>query len=173
MRAKIPSTSHNEPAWWTAGLWLAGALFGQIFLAAFVNIRDARPSAFLVVTVWYAVRVNPWRAALFGFLGGLLEDGLAGVTGGAFAVSTAIAGALAAIGSRGFFADSIPIVTVIAFLASFARLIVFWIIMAIQGYPAGMGRIHLHEAVWQALMNAGFAALVILVARRYSPTNEP
>lgn len=123
--------------------------------------------------MWYAVRVDPARAALFGFIGGMLEDALAGgTTGGAFAVSTAIAGALAAIGSRGFFADSIPVVTLIAFLASFVRLTVFWVVMGIQGYPAGMGTIHLHEAVWQAIMNAGLAALVILIARRYSPTNE-
>ncbi len=44
--------------------------------------------------------------------------------------------------SRGFFADSIPLVTGITIVATLLRALLFWIVMALDGYPPGLGAMH-------------------------------
>ncbi len=130
-------------------------------------IRNVEPSLVLVAVVWYAIRVEPWRAAAYGCAAGIVEDLLSYHTGGAWTISTtAVALALSLI-SRGFFADSIPLLATFTFAATLVRQLIFWVTMGFEGYPSGLGMIHFHEALFEALLNALLMMLVMLVARRF------
>jgi hypothetical protein len=67
--------------------------------------------------------------------------------------------------SRWFFADSIPILAGVVIVATLLRRMLFWVVMALQGYPAGYARLHLHQALWEALLNALLVTLLLLLAR--------
>ncbi len=134
-------------------------------LAAFRNVV---PSIVFVAVVWYAIRVDLWQAAAYGLAGGLLEDLLATGTGAAFTISTVIGAITAQVISRGFFADSFPLVATITIAATFARQLVFWVVWGFEGYPPGLATMHFHEAIVQAAMNAAVMMLVMLVLRRFS-----
>jgi hypothetical protein len=41
----------------------------------------------------------------------------------------------------------------------------FWVVMALQGYPTGYARLHLHQALWEALLNALLVTILMLAAR--------
>src|SRR4029077_13512950 len=107
-----------------------------------------------VVVVWYAIRVDARRAAIYGLVAGLCEDVLSPGTGAAWMLSTGISAVVASLLSRGFFADSIPLVMGITLAATLLRALLFWVVMALLGYPAGLGAMHLHEALFGGLLNA-------------------
>lgn len=160
------------PSWWSAALWLAAALFFQITFARFLTFRDATPSAVLVVVVWYAIRVDTRRAAIYGLAAGLCTDLLATGTGGAFTISTTLVAVFAGLFSRNFFADSLPLAATMAAVVTLLRSALFWTMMAWEGYPGGLGVVHLHQAIWEALFNAALMILGTLAARRlgiYAP----
>jgi hypothetical protein len=69
--------------------------------------------------------------------------------------------------SRGFFADSIPLATGITIVATLVRALLFWIAMALAGYPSGLGAMHFHEALIQAVLNAAVIVAAMIVARRF------
>jgi rod shape-determining protein MreD len=142
------------------------ALLFQTTLAHFLVFHAAVPSAVLVVVVWYAIRVDTRRAALYGLVAGLCEDIIATNTGGAWTMSTTLVAVLAGLLSRNFFADSLPLAATMVALATLTRAGLFWSIRALEGYPPGLGSQHLHEALWQALFNAVLMAGGILIARR-------
>jgi rod shape-determining protein MreD len=148
--------------------WLALALLAQACIMHWVAIRNVEPSLVLVAVVWYAIRVEPWRAAAYGCVGGLVEDLLSYHTGGAWTISTTVVALVASFTSRGFFADSIPLVATFAFVATLLRQLIFWVTMGFEGYPSGLGMMHFHEALFEALLNAVVMMLVILLARRFA-----
>ncbi len=130
-------------------------------------VRNVEPSLVLVAIVWYAIRVEPWRAAAYGCAGGVIEDLLSYHTGGAWTISTTAVALLASAISRGFFADSIPLVATITFVATLVRQLIFWVTMGFEGYPSGLGMIHFHEALFESVLNALVMMLVMLIARRF------
>jgi rod shape-determining protein MreD len=158
------------PAWYVAGAWLLAAVLAQATFVHYVAIRNVVPSLVLVVVVWYAIRVDARRAAIYGLVAGMCEDALAAQTGAAWTISTSLAALLASRLSRGFFADSIPLVTAITAVATLVRALCFWTIMAIFGYPAGLGSMHFHEALAQAALNVAVIVAAMLVVRNFEAT---
>lgn len=131
----------------------------------FFQLRGATISAVLVVVVWYAIHADARSAAIFGLIAGLMEDGLATGTGGAWTLSTTLVAIIAGVVSRGFFADSMPLVAGIVALCTLLRGMIYWMVMQAQGYPPGFGWLHFHQLVWQAVLNALFIVAVMLVGR--------
>jgi rod shape-determining protein MreD len=154
------------PPWYVAAAWLAVALIAQSTVLHSFAIRDVVPSVVLVVVVWYAIRVDAPRAALFGLAAGLCEDVLAPHSGGAWTISTTLVAVLAGMLSRGFFADSLPLVCTIVAVATLVRSLLFWTVMGFEGYPPGLGALHFHQALLQAAMNAAVMLAAMLVVRR-------
>lgn len=152
------------PSWWRAGLYLLIALFAQIEVMHYATLRGAQVSAVLVVVVWYALRSDMLYAAAFGVVAGLLEDTF-GATGVAWTVATPLAAMFVSLLSRWFFADSVPILAGVVIAATLVRRLVFWITMALQGYPPGYARLHFHQALWEALLNAVLISVLVLLAR--------
>ena len=151
----------------TASLWLVLALLVQVMVMHYVIIRNAEPSFVLVAVVWFAIRVNAQRAAIYGLAAGLCEDILSIGTGGAWTISTTLVAIIAGALSRGFFADSIPLVSLITAIATLLRSLIFWIVMAFEGYPSGLATTHFHQALWEALFNGIVMIAVMLGVRRY------
>ena len=140
----------------------------QVTLVHIFTFRDVVPSLVFVAVVWYAIRVDVWQAAAYGLAAGALEDMLATGTGAAFTIST-IAGAVCAqMISRGFFADSLPLVATITIVATFVRQLVFWVVWGFEGYPPGLATMHFHEAAIQSVMNAVAMMIVMILLRRFS-----
>jgi rod shape-determining protein MreD len=158
----------SAPAWYISAGWLLLALLAQATVMHFVAIRSVEPSLVVVAVVWYAIRVEPWRAASYGLIGGIVEDALSYGTGGAWTISTASVALFAGLVSRGFFADSLPLVATITFLATLVRQLIFWVTMGFEGYPSGLGMVHFHEALLQGLLNAAVMMIVMLLNRRFA-----
>ncbi len=132
--------------------------------------RHAEPSLVLVAVVWYALRTDARRAALFGLIAGVCEDLLGGAltgsgTGGAWTIATPATALLASSLSQRFFADSIPVVAAAVAIATLFRRLLFWIIMSLEGYPKGYAQLHFHEALWEALFNVVLIVALMLAAR--------
>jgi len=155
----------GAPAWWTAALYLLIALVAQMELLHFITFRGAQASAVLIVVVWYALRADTLGAALFGLAAGLCEDIFSAGTGVAWTASSALTAIFVTWLSRWFFADSVPILAGVVIIATLLRRMVFWVVMALQGYPPGYARIHLHEALWEALLNAVLVSVLLLLSR--------
>ncbi|HTU68840.1 MAG TPA: rod shape-determining protein MreD [Candidatus Baltobacteraceae bacterium] len=155
------------PTWYICAAWLVLAIFLQVRFMHLLAIRNVEPSLVLVAVVWYAIRVEPWRAAAFGLAGGIAEDLLSYGTGGAWTISTTVVAIVAGMISRGFFADSLPLVATITFVATLVRQLVFWVVMGFEGYPSGLGMMHFHEALFEGLLNAATMMIVMLVMRRF------
>lgn len=155
------------PRWYVAAAWLAGALVAQSTVLHMFAIRDVVPSLVLVVVVWYAIRVDAPRAALYGLIAGLCEDLLAPQSGGAWTISTTLVAVLAGSLSRGFFADSMPFVCAVVAFATLVRALLFWTVMGFEGYPPGLGAMHFHQALLQAAMNAIVMLVAMVAVRRF------
>ncbi len=154
------------PGWGIAGALLAVALLLQTQLLHYAVFRGAQLSIVLVVVVWFALRTDYVRAAFFGLIAGLCEDALSAQTGAAWTISTTLTAVCVSILSRWFFADSPAAAAAMVAVATLLRRMLFWIAMAIwSGYPAGYARLHLHQALWEALMNAVFVIAATIVAR--------
>ncbi len=119
----------------------------------------------LIAVVWYAIASDVRRAALFGLIAGLCEDILSTGSGGGWTIATTLTAILASTASSGFFADSLPLVSAFVVLATLLRNAIFWVVMAAQGYPAGLGIIHFHKTLWQALLNGLLVSIIMLVSR--------
>ena len=155
------------PAWYVAAAWLVLALVAQATIVHYFAIRNVVPSFVLAVVVWYAIRVDARRAAVYGLAAGFCEDALSAQSGAAWTVSTGLSALLASLLSRGFFADSIPLATGITVIATLVRSLLFWIVMALAGYPPGLAQMHFHEALLQSAFNAAIIVAAMLVARRF------
>lgn len=153
------------PSPWIAALLLLIALVTQIEFMHYAAFRGAEASLVLIVVVWYALRSDLLRAAVFGIAAGLAEDVFSAQTGIAWTAATPLTALFVSWLSRWFFADSIPIVAGVTIVATLLRRMIFWVIMAIEGYPAGFARVHLHEALWEATLNAVLVVVLMLAAR--------
>jgi rod shape-determining protein MreD len=165
----IPFTG---PEWWVAGLFLIAGLLLQSELVHYFTFRGAQLSIVLVVIVWYAVRADFLRAGIFGFLAGLCEDALGAQTGAAWTIASTFTALFTSMLSRWLFADSPPAAAAVVFIATLLRRMIFWIVMALQGYPPGYARLHFHQALWEALINAIFMIVAMLAARALEARGE-
>lgn len=156
------------PAWWVAALLLAGALLVQIEFAHLLAWRNAQPSFVLVLVAWYAMHTD-WRsAAFFGLAAGACEDAFATGTGASWTFATLGEAIFANVLARWFFANSIPVAAIVAFACTLLRQLVFWIFMGLtMSYPPGYARMHAHQALWSALMNAVLIVICMAAARRF------
>ena len=143
------------------------AVTAQATVVHYIAIRGVVPSLVLVVVVWYAIRVDVRRAALYGLAAGLCEDVLAAQTGAAWTISTLAASVMVSVLSRGFFADSIPLAAAVTVIATLVRALLFWTIMWFEGYPPGLGTMHLREALLAAALNVAIMIAAMLTARRF------
>jgi rod shape-determining protein MreD len=164
-RSGPSSAPLTTPSWWLAGFYLLLALFAQLEVMHYVTFRGAQASAVIVVVVWFALRADLLSAAAFGLAAGLCEDIFSAQTGVAWTVATPLTAIFVSWLSRWFFADSIPILAGVVVVATLLRRMLFWVIMALQGYPPGYARLHLHQALWEALLNALLVAALMLAAR--------
>ncbi len=151
---------------------MAIALAAQIeFIPVlFPKWHHAEPSLVLVAVVWYALRTDIRRAAVFGLIAGACEDTLGGsltgaATGGGWTIATTGTALLAGSLSQGFFADSIVVLTVAVAIGTLLRRLIFWSVLSLEGYPRGYAAVHTHQALWEALMNAAIAAALMLILR--------
>jgi len=72
------------------------ALAAQATLVHALAFHSVVPS-FLVVVVWYAIRVDARRAAVYGLIAGLCEDALSAGTGAAWMISTGSSAVIASM----------------------------------------------------------------------------
>ena len=171
-RGRIPlgpkrrTASYAGPQWHVVALWLAAAIVAQSTIVHYFALRGAVPSLVLVVVVWYAVRVDARRAAIYGLIAGACEDVLSAHTGAAWSISMTLTAMLTSLLSRGFFADSIPIVAIVTAIATLMRALFFWTVMSLEGYPAGLAGMHFHEALWQMLLDVAVMVAAMLAIRR-------
>ena len=132
-----------------------------------MTLRGVEPSLVLVAVVWYATRVDIRRAAIYGLVAVLSEDVLSAQTGGAWTIATTLIAILVGTLSRGFFADSIPLVTAMTGVATLVRALLFWLVMGFEGYPTGLGVMHFHEALIAAVLNMAVMTVLMFIARRF------
>jgi rod shape-determining protein MreD len=144
---------------------LAVALVAQGTFMHFAIVRGAEPSLVLVFVVWFAMRSDMSRALLFGFFAGAGEDVLAFDPSGTWTIATTATALLASLPSRRFFEDSIPLFSIVTAGATLLRALLYWIIKSVEGYPAGLATVHLHNALEQALLNAFLAIVVMAILR--------
>jgi hypothetical protein len=52
-------------------------------------------------------------------------------------------------------------------IATLLRALIFWIVMALSGYPPGLGDLHFHEAVLAGALNAAVIVVAMIAARRF------
>jgi len=155
------------PSWYAAAAWLVLAVIAQATVVHYFAIRNVVPSFVLVVVVWYAIRVDARRAALYGLAAGLCEDAMSLQTGASWTISTCLSAMIASRLSRGFFADSIPLAGAITVGVTLVRALLFWVIMALSGYPPGLATLHFHQALVQSALNAVAIVSVIVAGRRF------
>ena len=165
-RNSIDVTRALPPTWWIAALLLLAAELLQVTIFHRLVIRNTEMSLVLITVVWYASRVDAVSAGIFGLAAGLIEDALSGGTGGAWTVSTTAVALATSTISRGFFADSYPLVATITVAATLLRDLIFWIVMALQGYPSGLAGLHTREALFQCVLNALLMMIVLWISRR-------
>lgn len=148
----------------TASLgWIVIAVFAQAVLAPVLLFRGAVPSFVTIAVVLYAVRVGARRGAIAGIVAGALEDVFAG-TGGTWTIATtAVALGVGGL-SRGFFSDGFPMLGALVALAVIVRDAVYWGVMRLEGYPAGLATYHFHAMLWQGLLT-GIMTVIYLVGR--------
>jgi rod shape-determining protein MreD len=143
------------------------AIAAQATFVHALAFRGVVPSFVLVVVVWYAIRVDARRAAVYGLIAGLCEDALSPGTGAAWMISMGSSAVVASMLSRGFFSDSIPLVSAITVLVTLIRALIFWVAMALGGYPPGLGSMHLREALFEALLNGALVLAGMLAVRHF------
>ena len=155
------------PSLWASIGWLLLALFVQSFASPWLTARNAVPSFATIVVVLYALRAGARRGLVVGILAGALTDALAGTAGGWTIADTLVVAFVGAV-SGGFFADGIVPPSFLVAAAVLLRDGVFWIVMAMEGYPRGFGTRHLHESLWQALITGSCALAYLAFRQRYA-----
>jgi rod shape-determining protein MreD len=165
-RNSIDITRALPPTWWIAALLLLVAELLQVTIFHRLVIRNVEMSIVLVTVVWYASRVDLVYAGIFGLAAGLIEDSLSGHTGAAWTISTTTVALATSALSRGFFADSHPLVATITVAATLVRDLLFWVVMGFEGYPSGLAGIHTREAFFQSILNALLMMVALWVSRR-------
>jgi rod shape-determining protein MreD len=151
----------DPPAWWKAALALVVALLLQTTLGHYVAIRGAVPGLVLLLVLWYGMRTDSPSGLLFGTIAGACEDALAGWTGAAWTLSTALVGALAGRTAGTVITESRLWIIPYAALATIVRYAVFAIVLRTEERAIPLPLTHAHELVWQAVLNAIIAYAVL------------
>jgi rod shape-determining protein MreD len=120
------------------------------------------PDFLMLALMVYALRTRPGRAAVAGFLIGLLSDSLTTQAFGAAMLAYSVVGYLAAWGKAVFFADNPAVAGGLFFAGVMIRdvLVLLW-----GGHAAGTSALW-QLTVWtplQALTTAAFGVLVLLL----------
>jgi rod shape-determining protein MreD len=144
---------------------LLGALLLQIEILPLLQFRGAQLSLVLILVVWYGLRADWMRAAAFGLAAGICEDALGAQTGAAWTIATTATAVFASVLSRRFFFDSTAVFAGVVLIATLLRGLLFWTVMALQGYPPGYARLHFHETLWSSLINTLFVAAFLPALR--------
>ena len=154
--------------WRGVAIWLFVAGFLQTTVVHFIAFRGAVPSLIFLAVATYALRAGPAGALLIGGAGGLIEDALAGNTGAAWTISTALAAVFVSTSARVLFTDSPSIFAVLVAVVAMLREAVFWATLSLEGYQVGLGTHFVKIAVASALYTSLIALLVIWARWRFA-----
>ena len=132
-------------------------------------IRSVVPSLVLVVVVWYAIRVDARRAADLRIWspGSAKTCSRAGTRGGMDDLDRHERRRREPVVARLFRGLHSARAGESRVVATLLRALLFWVAMALCGYPSGLGTMHLHEALFAGLLNAAIVVVAMLAARRY------
>lgn len=156
-----PALVFDPPAWWKVGLALLVALLLQTTVVPHFAFRGAVPSLVLLVVLWYGLRTNVASGLVFGTIAGAFEDALSGWTGAAWTISSAIVGALAGRTAGTVVTESRLWLVPYVALATIVRYGIATVVLRSEEHALALPALHAHELVWQALLNALIAFLVL------------
>jgi rod shape-determining protein MreD len=156
-----PALILDPPAWWKVALALVIALLVQTTIAPHLAIRGATPSLVLLLVLWYGLRTSFPAGLLFGTIAGALEDALAGWTGAAWTISSAIVGALAGRTAGTVLTESRLWLVPYVALATVVRYGIYAVVLRAEGHVVALPATHAHALFWQALLNGLIAYLVL------------
>ncbi len=159
--ASTPPVVFDVPVWWKVALALLAALVFQSTIAPHLAFRGAIPSLVLLLVIWYGLRSDTPSGLLLGAIAGACEDALAGWTGAAWTISTAIVGALAGRTAGSFVSESRLWLVPYVALATFLRYGIYALILRAEDRALILPATHVHALVWQALLNALLAYLLL------------
>ncbi|MGB8265425.1 MAG: rod shape-determining protein MreD [Candidatus Velthaea sp.] len=151
------------PALWPTIGWIALAVFAQATLGGLFAFRGAIPALVMIPVGRYAMRMGARRGAIAGCVAGLLDD-IFGSASGNWTIATTLAALGIGTLGRSFFSDGFVTQGVLVALAVMARNLLFWGLERLEGFPHGLGTVHFHTAVVQALLT-GALTTAYLVAR--------
>jgi rod shape-determining protein MreD len=160
-----PALVFEPPAWWKIALALIVALLLQTTVEPHLTLRGAAPSLVLLLILWYGLRTNVAAGLLFGSLAGACEDALAGWTGAAWTISSALVGALAGRTAGTFVTESRLWLAPYVALATVVRYGLFALVLREEGRSVVLPAAHAHALFWQALFNALVAVLIVTLVR--------
>ena len=139
----------------------------QATVVHWLAFRGVVPSLVVIAVVFAAVHMRASTALMLGVLAGLMEDAL-GASGGAWTIATGLSAVFASWTTRRFFTDSVSVTLGAVALCTLLRDAAFWSVMSLEGYPPGMGMVHLHGALWDALYTTFIAAIALIVRTRWN-----
>lgn len=158
-RSSTPHAVRLPTDWRGAAIWLFAAGFLQTTLVHYIAVRGAVPSLVFLVVATYALRAGTAGAVLIGATGGLLEDALAGNTGAAWTIATALTALVISRAARVLFTDSPSIFAMLLVVTALLREGFFWATLSLEGFPVGLGA-HFTKI---ALAGAAYTALIALI----------
>ncbi len=156
----------DAPPWWATALALFAALLLQAQAGSFLTFRNATPGFVLLLVLWYGLRTDMLGGFIAGALAGGCEDALAGWTGAAWTVSTAFAGLFAGRVAGTVASESRTWLVPFVALASLLRYALFALVLRFEGRSLPLPAGHLHQALWQAALNALLAFLALTFVPR-------
>lgn len=160
----------DAPRWWVTALALAAALLLQSETGPLLAVRGAAPGFVLLFVLWYGLRTDMLGGFFVGTLAGACEDALAGWTGVAWMLSTAAVGLLSGRSAGTVVTESRLWLVPYAALATLLRFGLFALVLRVEGHLMPLPVAHLHQALWQAALNAllTYAALTFVPRLRVS-----
>ncbi len=161
-----PSIEEFAPPAWALALALFAALVLQASLPPALSIRGAFPSLVLTLVIWYALHGGLRAGVLYGTLAGACEDAVAGTTGAAWMVSTALVAVIAGLLGRVPFLRTRLAAAALVAVLTLLRFIVFLVVERIEGHSLVLVTPHLHSVLWQSLFNALLLSLALAVQAR-------
>jgi len=150
----------DAPPWWQFAAVLALALLVQSTLAPFVSLRGATVSFVLLVVLWYGLRAGTGPGLLAGLIAGAGEDAL-GASAPAWTFATALCGGLAGRFSGSILGESRAFVIAAVVVATLVRYAAFALVLQLAGHPLALPQSHFHALLWQSVLDALGATLVL------------
>ena len=152
--------------WYGTAAVLALLLLLHFVLRPFLGESRAAPDLLLLALLIYAIGARPGRAAVAGFVVGLLADALTPVAFGANAFAHVAVGYLAAWVKAVFFAENLLVNAGVIFAGTWVR----DLLVLIAGRHVGGAAFFWQLGVWSMLKSLTTAAVgvaVLLVFRRW------